>query len=92
MPTVVALHQLQNVDTSVGQPLYNQHIADHSGNLLDFLMGVGQGIKSAQDKNKDADQALGEIDAVNGVVRDVGLFHKQNYNAGQSTVLLCRIM
>lgn len=82
MPTLVGLPQVQNFDTSGSKPLYNAHTSS-SGNIVDFLMGVGSGIKAKQDENKEADQALGEIDAINGVTRDVGLFHQENYKAGQ---------
>lgn len=82
MPTVVGLPQVQNYDTSGSQPLYNKNTNDLSGNLMDFIVGLGKGIKQKQDENKEADQALGQIDAINGVVREVGLLHQQNYNEG----------
>ena len=83
MPTVVGLPQVQNYDTSGSQPLYNKNTSDPSGNLMDFIVGLGKVVKQKQDENKEADQALGQIDAINGVVREVGLLHQQNYNEGQ---------
>ena len=83
MPTVVGLPQVQNYDTSGSQPLYNKNTSDPSGNLMDFIVGLGKVVKQKQDENKEADQALGEIDAINGVTREVGLFHQENYKAGQ---------
>ena len=76
------LPQVQNYDTSGSQPLYNKNTNDLSGNLMDFIVGLGKVVKQKQDENKEADQALGQIDAINGVVREVGLLHQQNYNEG----------